>query len=46
MCMRKGRRQSKSRKMKKTKQEGQPYWHGEGNEKESEEGELPRYGKN
>jgi hypothetical protein len=44
--MRKGRRQSKSRKMKKTEEEGQPPRHGEGNEKASEEKELPGYGKN
>jgi hypothetical protein len=42
MCMRKGRRHSKSRKMKKTKEEGHPPWHGERHETEGEEGELPR----
>jgi len=32
--------------MKKTKEEGHPSWHGERNDKEGEEGELPSYGKN
>lgn len=44
MCMRKGRCQSKNRKMKKTKEEGQPLRYGERNEKASEEGELPGHG--